>query len=51
MIDEPRRELDRVAAETSFSGAVRVDRDGAIDVANTSERAWPVARRLTELLD
>ncbi len=44
-MDELRREIDRVAAETSFSGAVRVDREGAIDVAvayGLAHRGWAI---------
>ena len=44
-MDELRREVDRVAAETSFSGAVRVDREGAIDVAvayGLAHRGWAI---------
>ena len=44
-MDELRRELDRVTAETSFSGAVRIDREGAIDVAmayGLAHRGWAI---------
>jgi hypothetical protein len=42
--------VDRVAAETGFSGVVRVDRAGGTVLANTSDGAWPITRHLDGLL-
>ena len=43
-MDELERDIDAIAAESQFSGAVRIDRGGDVVV----ERAYGLARRDTE---
>jgi CubicO group peptidase (beta-lactamase class C family) len=45
-VDSLSGEIDRIAAETAFSGAVRVDRDGEIEllaVYGDAHRGWAIA--------
>jgi CubicO group peptidase (beta-lactamase class C family) len=44
-VDGLHREIDRIAAETAFSGAVRVDRDGEIELLaayGDAHRGWAI---------
>jgi CubicO group peptidase (beta-lactamase class C family) len=45
VVDDLRGEIDRLAEQTGFSGVVRVDRDGAIDVVaayGLAHRGWVI---------